>query len=196
VVGNDIIDIEETKRSTNWERPRFLQKVFTTQEQSLIRASADSFTCVWQLWSMKESAYKVFTQAGGMRFLDPTKIECNLESLKKGKVKIDTITMETSTVFHSNYILSSAIINNSYIDTCVFDLPEGKGIQQSTFMQEQVLIDFAKNNSLNLADLQVQKTNAGIPIIHYKNKALKNALSITHHGEYGAYSIVADNKMN
>jgi len=69
MVGNDIIDLGETRRSTNWERPGFVQKIFTPKEQGFINASADPFSIVWRLWSMKESAYKVFLQTGVDRFL-------------------------------------------------------------------------------------------------------------------------------
>ena len=71
-----------------------MQKIFTLKEQSIIATSADPFKTVWRLWSMKESAYKVFIQAGGIRFFNPTKIECSLHSLENGQV--DTFIEELS----------------------------------------------------------------------------------------------------
>ena len=192
MVGNDIIDINETRRSSNWERPRFIQKIFTLKEQSIISASTDPFTTVWHLWSMKESAYKVFIQAGGNRFFNPTKIECSLDSSKNGQVKIDTTTLRTSTSINSNYIFSTATINNSDIDTCIFQLTENNSKQQSNFIHQLVLNDFAKKNSLNFAELLLQKTKKGVPTLHYKNKPLNKSISITHHGKYAAYSILKD----
>ena len=144
MVGNDIIDINETRRSSNWERPRFMQKIFTIKEQSIISISNDPFTTVWHLWSMKESAYKVFVQAGGNRFFNPTKIECSLDSSKNGQVKIDTITLRTNTSINSNFIFSIATINNPDIDTCIFQLTENNSKQQSNFIHQQVLNNFAK----------------------------------------------------
>lgn len=190
MVGNDIIDINETRRSTNWERPGFLHKIFTPKEQLIITTSADPFTSVWQLWSMKESAYKVFIQAGGKRFFNPTKFECRLDSSINGQVKIDTITLKTCTLINVNYIFSTATINNSEIDTCIFQLTENDSKQQSNFMHQQLLNDFAKNNSLNCKELLIQKTKTGVPTLHYKNKPLNTSISITHHGKYGAYSIL------
>jgi phosphopantetheinyl transferase (holo-ACP synthase) len=190
VVGNDIIDIKETKRSTNWKRRGFIQKIFSIKEQNLIRASADPFTTVWRLWSMKESAYKVYIQAGGERFFGPTRIECSFNSSENGRVKIDSISLETKTTINSNYIFSSAARGTLEIDTCILQLSGGNSKEQSDFMQQQVLNDFAKNNSMPLADLLLQKTKAGVPLIFYKDKALSISLSITHHGEYGAYSMV------
>ena len=190
MVGNDIIDINETRRASNWERPRFMQKIFTLKEQSIIAASSDSFTTVWHLWSMKESAYKAFIQAGGNRFFNPTKIECSLDSSENGQAEIGTTILKTNTSIHSHYIFSTATVENSDIDTRVFQLTEDSIQQQSQFMHQQVLNDFAKNNSFNPADLLLHKTETGVPTLHYKNKALRTSLSITHHGKYGAYSIL------
>jgi hypothetical protein len=139
---------------------------------------------------MKESAYKVFIQAGGKPFFNPTKFECRLDASKNGQVKIDTITLRTSTIISANYIFSTATINNSDIATCIFQLTENNSKQQSNFMHQQLLNDFAKNNSLNCAALLIQKTKTGVPTLHYKNKPLNRSISITHHGKYGAYSIL------
>jgi phosphopantetheinyl transferase (holo-ACP synthase) len=196
VVGNDIIDINETRRSSNWERPRFMQKIFTLKEQSIISISNDPFTTVWHLWSMKESAYKVFIQAGGNRFFNPTKIECRLDSSKNGQVKIDAITLRTNTSINSNFIFSTATINNPDIDTCIFQLTENNSKQQSNFIHQQVLKNFAKNNSLNCAELLIQKTKTGVPTLYYKNKLLDKSFSITHHGKYAAYSILKSSGNN
>ncbi|MFT4754258.1 MAG: phosphopantetheinyl transferase (holo-ACP synthase) [Salibacteraceae bacterium] len=190
MLGNDIIDIKETKRSSNWERPRFMDKIFTKKEQSIISASVDPFTTVWHLWSMKESAYKVFIQAGGNRFFNPTKIECSLADAKNGQVEIDTIILKTSTLINSNYIFSTATIDTADIDTCIFQLTENNSRQQSNYMHQQVLNDFAKNNCLNREELVIQKTKTGVPILYYKNKPLGTSISITHHGKHGAYSIL------
>jgi len=190
MVGNDIIDIQEARRSSNWERPGFLQKIFTLKEQSIITSSADPFKTVWRLWSMKESAYKVFIQAGGIRFFNPTKIECSLHSSENGLVEIGRTTLKTITSTDTDYIFSTATVENSKIDTCIFKLTENNVKQQSHFMHEQLLSDFAKNNSLHLAELQLEKTAAGVPTLHYRKKPLNVSVSITHHGKYGAYSIL------
>lgn len=190
MVGNDIIDIHEARSSSNWERPGFMQKIFTIKEQSIITTSTDPFKTVWRLWSMKESAYKVFIQAGGARFFNPTKIECSLNSLESGQVKIATKTLKTATSINANYIFSTATFDNSNIDTCIFKLPENNIKKQSHFMHEQLLSNFAEKYSLNLAELLLEKSATGVPTLHYRKKLLNTSISITHHGKYGAYSIL------
>lgn len=43
MVGNDIVDINEAKSASNWQRPRFLEKLFTTKEQFTIRNAETPF---------------------------------------------------------------------------------------------------------------------------------------------------------
>ncbi len=190
MVGNDIIDIAETRRSTNWERPGFIQKIFTPKEQGFINTSADPFTTVWQLWSMKESAYKVFIQTGPDRFFNPSRIECKVDSLQSGRVRIDETSIKTNTRINSNYIFTTAVLDSSDIKTRVFQITESNSKFQSIYMHRQVIRAFAKSNSLNSAELKIQKTTTGVPSLFYKNKPFNSSLSITHHGNYGAYSIL------
>jgi phosphopantetheinyl transferase (holo-ACP synthase) len=167
-----------------------MKKIFTPKEQSIITASADPFTSVWRLWSMKESAYKVFIQAGGKRFFNPTKIECSVKDSKHGQVIIDTLNLKTSTIINASYIFSTAAINNSDIETCIFQLTEKNSDEQSSFMHQHLLNDFAKKNNLNNAELEIQKNLSGVPLFRYKNKTLNTSISLSHHGGYGAYSIL------
>lgn len=190
MVGNDIVDLIETRESTNWERPRFLDKIFTLTEKELITNSQDPFETVWRLWSMKESAYKVFIQTGGNRFFSPTKIECTLAGLNKGEVKIGTTELRTNTFICSDYIFSTATLKSPEIETFIFDLSKSNSERESCFMHQQVLNHFSKNKSLRLDELQIQKTKNGVPIVYHKNNPLNTSLSITHHGKYGAFSIL------
>lgn len=189
MLGNDIIDIVEARRSSNWERLGFMQKIFTTAEQSTIKASADPFTSVWRLWSMKESAYKVFIQAGGERFFNPTKIECHIISEENGLAKIGSRTLSTITSINANYLFSTAVVGASAIYSHIIELSGVTRKKKSRFLYEQLLSDFARRHALYRKDLRLKKASTGVPRLHYKSTALDIPISITHHGEYGAYSL-------
>ena len=62
MIGNDIVDLKLASIQSNWQRKGFLNKVFTKKEQTLILNASNSFEMVWLLWSIKESAYKVYIQ--------------------------------------------------------------------------------------------------------------------------------------
>ena len=77
MIGNDIIDLSLAKTASNWQRKGFLEKQFTIKEQQLILQNGNSFNDVWRLWSMKEAAYKIYTQQHKKRFFAPQKFECS-----------------------------------------------------------------------------------------------------------------------
>ena len=84
MIGNDVIDLSLAKTESNWQRKGFLKKLFSNDEQQLILEASNSFEMVWRLWSMKEAAYKIFTQQHNMRFFAPKKFECKLTARLQG----------------------------------------------------------------------------------------------------------------
>jgi hypothetical protein len=45
VIGNDIVDL--AWKESNWKRPGYLNKIFTTKEQLLISSAENPNTMVW-----------------------------------------------------------------------------------------------------------------------------------------------------
>jgi hypothetical protein len=39
VIGNDIVDLALARKESNWKRPGYLNKIFTTKEQLLISSA-------------------------------------------------------------------------------------------------------------------------------------------------------------
>jgi phosphopantetheinyl transferase (holo-ACP synthase) len=76
MIGNDVVDLALAATDSNWRRPGFLDKVFTTKEQYYILNHPLPDMAVWSLWSKKESAYKVFNRQSGESALNPLKFEC------------------------------------------------------------------------------------------------------------------------
>jgi phosphopantetheinyl transferase (holo-ACP synthase) len=62
VIGNDIVDLALARKESNWKRPG-LNKIFTTKEQLLISSAENPNTMVWNLWSRKRAAYKIYNRA-------------------------------------------------------------------------------------------------------------------------------------
>ena len=78
MTGNDIVDMATAATESNWKRKGFLEKIFTQKEQEYIHKAASPTQMVWKLWSMKESAYKIYTRQFGGRFFAPLKLSCTL----------------------------------------------------------------------------------------------------------------------
>jgi phosphopantetheinyl transferase (holo-ACP synthase) len=86
VIGNDIVDLALARKESNWKRPGYLNKIFTTKEQLLISSAENPNTMVWNLWSRKGAAYKIYNRATGIRGYFPLNLECAYENSTTGSV--------------------------------------------------------------------------------------------------------------
>lgn len=113
MIGNDIVDLALAKVESNWQRKGFLDKIFTTQEQLVIFNSDNPESMVWNLWSRKESAYKIFNRQTGIRAFNPIQFE-NFEIEKNiGSVHAFNVVYFTKTEITTEYIHSVCVTNKA-----------------------------------------------------------------------------------
>ena len=102
MIGNDIIDLNLAERDSNWKRKGFMDKIFTKNEQYFILNAENSRTMVWNLWSRKEAAYKIYNRQTGIRGYFPLELAClDLENTTEvifGKVEIKGFLYFTKTL--------------------------------------------------------------------------------------------------
>ncbi len=154
MIGNDVIDLELSRIESNWQRKGFLGKIFTEKEQILIQNSENQEITVWNFWSRKEAAYKIWNLETGIRKYNPIQFECLDVNLEIGKVQFDSKMYYTKTQIYQNFIYTIAVSNKE---------------------------DFCKIQTLDNS-IKIEKQN-GIPFYRNKNLEFK-PISITHHGQY------------
>lgn len=112
MIGNDIVDLETAALESNWKRRGYLDKLFTATEQQLIHNTDDADQMVWLLWSMKESAYKIWSRLTGLREFAPVKINCGgltKEGNKvRGNVNYHGYVFYTETTLAQNHLHTTA----------------------------------------------------------------------------------------
>jgi phosphopantetheinyl transferase (holo-ACP synthase) len=159
VIGNDIVDLALAQKESNWKRKGFLNKIFTDKEQLLILNALNPEVMVWNLWSRKEAAYKIYNRNTGIRGYFPLQIECtNLElidGIQLGIVAIKEAFYYTKTTINSEYINSIAVV---------------------------AIEDFHKVKLLNNSNF-IQKKN-GIPYYFENQYSESKPVSISHHGRF------------
>ncbi len=77
MIGNDVVDLAVAKAESDWRRKGFLEKLFSDNEIELIKSSQNPEVSVWDLWSRKEAAYKIFNRQTGIRSFNPKYFVCN-----------------------------------------------------------------------------------------------------------------------
>ena len=111
MIGNDIVDLALAKVESNWKRKGYLDKIFTVQEQYLIFNSENPEIMVWNLWSRKEAAYKIFNRQTGIRAFNPIQFENFGVENNIGTVHAFNLVYFTKTEITTNYIHSVCVTN-------------------------------------------------------------------------------------
>ena len=192
MIGNDIVDLNLASIESNWQRKGFLDKVFTKKEQILILNTSDAFKMVWLLWSMKESAYKVYVQQYEQRFFAPKKLACDLVNASNGLVVINKSTYKTQSVITNDCIYTTAtplVSTKKTINNC-FSINEATVKNQSKLAYHQLKKTIANMQGISYKELYIEKTKAGVPKLYQNETIINIPFSITHHGNYGAISIL------
>lgn len=112
MIGNDIVDLAKAKKDSNWQRKGFLDKLFTEKEQELILTSENPEQLVWNLWSRKEAAYKIYNRQTGERFFNPKLFVCEADEVVFGNCKYFTQTQITT-----DFIYTIAVTSKDKFDT-------------------------------------------------------------------------------
>ncbi|MDI1316022.1 4'-phosphopantetheinyl transferase superfamily protein [Flavobacterium sp.] len=159
MIGNDIIDLALARKESNWKREGFLEKLFTAQEQALIVNSNTPEITVWNLWSRKEAAYKIYNRQTKIRAYIPLQLECFDIEIKDGflygkVICYDTIYF-TKTEITSEYIETFAVVNP---------------------------IDFDKIKTIHCSEIII-KTD-GIPDYFGIENKIWKPVSKSHHGRF------------
>lgn len=159
MIGNDVIDILQSRKESNWRRKGFIEKIFTLDEQSLIANTADPEIMVWVLWSMKEAAYKVYNRETKIREYIPLKLVCSIAAQNHNSI--------TGSVICSGKIFTTkTVLSQDYIHT----------IAVSRFDDLNKVIEIKKE--------VISKDKNGLP---YLSNPLQNSIqdvSVSHHGRF------------
>jgi phosphopantetheinyl transferase (holo-ACP synthase) len=159
MIGNDIIDLALARKESNWKRKGFLEKLFTANEQLMISNSNHPEITVWNLWSRKEAAYKIYNRQTQIRAYIPKQLECFDLEIKDeiiyGKVICCDNVYYTKTEITSEYIETNAVLDTA---------------------------DFDRIRAINFSD-SIVKTNE-IPNFFDKETKSWKAISKSHHGRF------------
>jgi phosphopantetheinyl transferase (holo-ACP synthase) len=159
MIGNDIVDLALARKESNWKRKGFLDKIFTKNEQLLIYSSEQPETLVWNFWTRKEAAYKIFNRKTKKRGYFSYLLECSdieiIDNVIFGKVVIENLVYYTKTEINSEFIYTIAV---------------------------EKIDDFERIVKLKNRG-NIHKIN-GIPFYSDTNDLVSRPVSISHHGRY------------
>lgn len=155
MIGNDIVDLDLARKESNWMRKGFLDKIFSPNERLLIHNDSNPELMVWNLWSRKEAAYKIYNRITEIREYFPQGLQCNYEDNQSGTVAINEFIFYTQTQVTKDYVYTIAV-------------------SEISIWNKIKVLDSLKN---------IKKEN-GIPYILNVVSNTISPVSITHHGRF------------
>lgn len=172
MIGNDIIDLTESRKESNWQRKGWIAKLFSPAEQQLITRSDNREILVWLMWSMKESVYKISNRQTAVSCYAPRQLVCQQiipgEGLIRGKVVYEDIAYYTLSTVLLEYIHTIAAVQNNLAQATVYIR---NTVESSfTFPRGQVFFRDA----------------AGIPYLKELATGKIKDISKSHHGRFEA----------
>ena len=187
MIGNDIVDLKYN--ASNWKRPRYLDKVFTKNEQALIFSSENKHETLWLLWSMKEAAYKIHVQQFGERFFNPKRLVCKFISKDNGIVSIDNNSYFTTSTITQDYVHTIATLSGSKTNiSSIFKSEIASHHIQSDVIKKALFESISKTEQLPLQDLEIKKTTVGVPELFCDDAKLSMSFSLTHCGRFSGFA--------
>ncbi len=190
MIGNDIIDLNIAGINSRWQEQRFLDKLFSKEETDFILSDGMRFQNIWRLWSMKESAYKIYARETESSRFNPKYFHCKIISSTTGIVSFIGNKVNTKTKYDSNFIYTTACSQDTTFRISDYIVSNGTSKEyKSQHLREKAIEAFAKVKSISKTAISIQKDNFGIPHFLINQEAQNNALTLTHHGQYGGFAI-------
>ncbi|CAM4133216.1 4'-phosphopantetheinyl transferase superfamily protein [Gillisia hiemivivida] len=190
MIGNDIIDLE-IPISPNWKSPRYLNKLFSSAEQTAILDSEKPEISLQLFWSLKEATYKAHQRQFDLpRKYNPLSFQCEIISEEKNKfqgiVRTNNQSYFTFSRITRANIHSTATLEKN-INTSIKIFQDEDILKDKLFTEYSLLLKEQKSN------LWIQKNKQNIPQLFSRNLNTSQVFSLSHHGRFSAFAIALMN---
>ncbi|RME94328.1 MAG: 4-phosphopantetheinyl transferase family protein [Bacteroidetes bacterium] len=190
MIGNDIVDLAVARRESNWQRPRYLNKLFTATEQALIRAAPEAERQVWLLWACKEAAYKAWSTETSRRVFAPKQLRVvawQQQAVGQFTARLATPrrTYCVQACATTDYVRARTLVAPLLPDwQATFYYPEASTEQVRQFIRCALRNACTQHFHWQGAELSIRSNTLGRPILYHQGKPTPVYLSWAHHGAW------------
>ncbi len=157
LLGNDIIDWETAKPQTHKLRQRSLEKLFNLKEIQYIKSQQDPMLAYWQLWSVKESAYKAWQRLNQTRpVFNPKRFLCCDIQQDIVCVAYDDFQCKVMTLYTKDYIYSQC--DSEECNYHIFYSEVSYRDWLSELLKQDWILEKSEYNIPNFFNTKTQKT--------------------------------------
>lgn len=207
-IGNDIVDLKAPENRGKSRNRRFLERVFTPEEQAIIQGAAEPDAILWAIWAGKEGAYKALSkqnasipsipkryavtfsegdsQKGGRREERETDI------VLTGLVNTPVGAVSFRTVWTTGYVHCLAARGASLLDSRIIVTISEMGGESdpSLGLRREIIGRLASLLNTRPSDIEIRRLRTpqgyGPPYVLVKGEPAAIDISLSHDGAYGA----------
>lgn len=188
MIGVDIVVLKFATCNSRWREQRFLDKLFSLEEQEFICSDEKRLQNIWRLWSMKESAYKIISRTDAVMRFNPKAYGCYVTNEKQGRVEFENSFISTVTSSHQSFIHTTAFVDNHWTSE-VFKLKSSEAKTQHKEAYQRAIKAFSNLKGVSENMIEIYKNQNGAPEFYSCGNLYTEQLSLTHHGNFGAFAI-------
>lgn len=193
MLGNDLIDLRLSDNQGKVQQPRLLQKICTPSELYYIQQQKDPHRALWQVWSCKESAYKVAIKRNYQPCYRPLELCVLPHNEQIAIVQTPIGVIHTRTLFTDQYLHTIATPHTAQIDQIqhrIWELPATNEQYSPEVLHQYYLAFVGEQLQLPIASLQIRKNVLHIPQVYCQEKVLPCDISISHDGNFIAVALL------
>ena len=198
-VGNDIVDLAAPGNLGKSGDSRFLGRVFTAEERTLIAGAARPDALLWALWAAKEAAYKAVSHGDPSVCSIPRKYRVFLEkgnvartaACLVGKVFTPRGELVLRVTLAADWLHALVAGSEAALDRLCRHVEELDGADDpSVFIRGRLLREIAHFLGCAADDLSVVKdpNGPGAPRVLLCGRLHSKELSLSHDGRFAAFA--------
>lgn len=198
MIGTDIIDLKYQDHPSRWKEERYWRKVLGEEELAWVKSQDKPLLAFLIFWAIKEAAYKWVCNIEIQHRFIPKKliIKCLGNSNCYDSIYFSVNSpygeLFARVLCTPNFIQAIAAANKSALKqakTYSFPLSDSHISSQSFQTQKIIREHFSWIFPFDNRNLEIRKKNS-IPGLYISGKEAPIALSISHHGYWGAFAYV------
>ena len=207
-IGNDIIDLNAPENRGKSGDLRFLNRIFTLEEQEAIGRADRPDAMLWALWAGKEGAYKILCK------LDPLVVSIPKRYQVRYLTQIETTdtgprwsgiadtpggTAVLEVVLAPDYVHCLAVAGEyTMVDGAINGvtlqvLDVGDAANASIILRRAVAGHIADRMKLSTSEIEIRRVRRdmglGPPYVFAGGRPTEMDISLSHDGRYGAFAI-------
>lgn len=177
MVGNDIVDLKQAAKDSNWRRNGYLNKICTPLERELILTDDDPSAMLWLIWSMKEASYKVINRMTGIRSFCPGLYACS-DLAFNGSQATASINFDSCSIFNRAELQEDRVHSSAVLKKEELEYLQTYHLTNSR--------DYMDEFNKAFPEYLLTKNTAGLPFITHLSTLRTYYASVSHHGRYAA----------